>query len=236
MSENADAVQVGSEPAAAVVENVDAVQEPAAAARDVGGATTQADNPNLVRSVYLATCAHPQSLYAATGERLALPGRARSFRTPNEDHCNGDRKIALSYDSYELLIKESIIFEGCKNPVAIKCCPPSVLVAGVGFGIRDHGVLVEICTFLPLKVLLAVLAGVKLSIWGTCCRTSRSKSWQRHSSFPFKHLGAARAAWLSWLCFKKSTQAGRSTIMWQSSCPPRNVGKRGSETCFPCMV
>ena len=72
MSENADAVQVGSEPAAAVVENVDAVQEPAAAARDVGGATTQAEDPNLVRSVFRATCAHPQSLYA-TGERLASP-------------------------------------------------------------------------------------------------------------------------------------------------------------------
>ena len=211
MSENADAVQVGSEPAAAVVENVDAVQEPAAAARDVGGATTQADNPNLVRSVYLATCAHPQSLYAATGERLALPGRARSFRTPNEDHCNGTGKSHF-------------------HMIHMNC-----LLRNRSFS-RAARILVEICTFLPLKVLLAVLAGVKLSIWGTCCRTSRSKSWQRHSSFPFKHLGAARAAWLSWLCFKKSTQAGRPTIMWQSSCPPRNVGKRGSETCFPCMV
>ena len=91
MSEHGHAVQVAAdEPAAAVVENGDAVQEPAAAA-DVGGvvehvhavlepapaagdaAATQAEDPNLVRSVYLATIAHPQSVYAATGERLALP-------------------------------------------------------------------------------------------------------------------------------------------------------------------
>ena len=80
MSEHGHAVQVAAdEPAAAVVENGDAVQEPAAAA-DVGGvvehvhavlepapaagdaAATQAEDPNLVRSVYLATIAHPQSV------------------------------------------------------------------------------------------------------------------------------------------------------------------------------
>ena len=46
-------------------------KEPAPAAGDA--AATQAEDPNLVRSVYLATIAHPQSVYAATGERLALP-------------------------------------------------------------------------------------------------------------------------------------------------------------------